>query len=112
MGQIQQSGDSFFSSSDVGYIVFLIIGIASYFTIPSIANMIVNAGGGGALTGKVTKMFFGGASTAATTTLIAGGASVGMAADAFGDANLKMSQNMSSAGTDSGYFTNKVSGKS
>lgn len=112
ISQVQQNGDSFFSSSDIGYIVFLIIGIASYFTIPSIANMIVNAGGGGALTNRVTRVFFGGAGSAASTTLAVGGAAAGMAADAFGDANARMNQSMSDAGTNSRYFEDKVSGKS
>lgn len=111
ISQVQKSGDSFFSSSDIGYIVFLIIGIATYFTIPSIANMIVNAGGGGALTSRVTRLFFGGAASATSTTLAAGGVAAGMVADTFGDVNLRMSQSMSNTGVNSGYFTDKVSGK-
>ncbi|MBX3253319.1 MAG: conjugative transposon protein TraJ [Chitinophagaceae bacterium] len=112
ISQVEQNGDSFFSSSDIGYIVFLIIGIASYFTIPSIANMIVNAGGGGALTSRVTKVFFGGAGSAASTSLAVGAAGAGMVADAFGDVNARMNQSMSDAGTNSRYFEDKVSGKS
>lgn len=112
MSQMQQYGDSFFTTSDVGYIVFMIIGIVSYFTIPSISNMVVNAGGAGALTSKVVSVFMGGAGIATSTAAAVGGAGAGMVADAFGDANLKMSQSMSSAGTNSGYFTDKVSGKS
>lgn len=111
ISQVQQNGDSFFSSSDIGYIVFLIIGIASYFTIPSIANMIVNAGGSGALTNRVTRVFFGGAGSTASTTLAVGGAAAGMAADTFGDANLRMSRSMSSTGANSGYFEDRVLGK-
>ena len=111
MAQIQQYGDSFFTTSDVGYIVFMIIGIVSYFTIPSLANMVVNAGGAGPLSSKVAGVFTGGAGIAASTTMAIGGGVAGMAADAFGDANLKMSQSMSSSGTNSGYFADKVSGK-
>ncbi|MBX2924736.1 MAG: conjugative transposon protein TraJ [Chitinophagaceae bacterium] len=111
ISQVQQNGDSFFSSSDIGYIVFLIIGIASYFTIPSIANMVVNAGGGGALTNRVTRVFFGGATSTASTTLAVGGAAAGMVADTFGDANLRMSQSMSNTSANNGYFEDKVSGK-
>ncbi len=62
--QINQHGDSFFTTTDIGYIVFMIIGIVSYFTIPSIANMIVNAGGGSSLVSKVTNMTFGTAAVA------------------------------------------------
>jgi conjugative transposon TraJ protein len=56
IGQIQQSGDTFFSSTDVAYLVFMIIGIVGYFTVPSIANNIINAGGGGAMTQKITSL--------------------------------------------------------
>lgn len=108
MSQMQQYGDSFFSSSDVGYLIFMLIGIVSYLTIPSIANMVVNAGGGGALTNKTTSIMVGGASTV----MAAGAATTGMVADSFGDANSRMSQGMASSGANSGYFSDKVSGKS
>ena len=113
--QIQQTGDSFFSTSDVGYIVFMIIGIVCYFTIPSIANMVVNAGGGNAITSRATGLFGGvthaavGGATGAAATVFSGAA--GMTADVFGDANQRMSQGMNSAGTNSGYFKDKVDGK-
>jgi conjugative transposon TraJ protein len=56
IAQIQTNGDTSFSSTDVGYLVFLIIGIVGYFTVPSVAGYIVNVGGGGALSGKVTAL--------------------------------------------------------
>jgi conjugative transposon TraJ protein len=59
--QIQASGDTTFSTTDVAYLVFLIIGIMGYFTVPSVAGYIVNVGGGGALTGKTTAMAGAGA---------------------------------------------------
>jgi conjugative transposon TraJ protein len=43
--QLQSSGTTFFSSTDVAYLIFLIIGIVGYFTVPSTAGYIVNAGG-------------------------------------------------------------------
>src|SRR5579871_112877 len=49
INQIQANGDTYFSSTDTGYLIFLIISIIGYFTIPSVANYIVNAGGGNAL---------------------------------------------------------------
>lgn len=57
LGQIAQQGDTFFSKQDVSYLIFMIIGIVGYFTVPSVANYIVHAGGGGALGQKVTSMF-------------------------------------------------------
>lgn len=108
MSQMQQYGDSFFSSSDVGYLIFMIIGIVSYLTIPSIANMVVNAGGGGTLTSKTTSIMVNGGSRM----MAVGAASTGMVADSFGDANSRMSQNMASSRVNSDYFSDKVSGKS
>lgn len=109
--QMQQYGDSFFSTSDVGYIVFMIIGIVSYFTIPSIANMIVNAGGGNAITSRATALFGGIAGAGISTAGAVAGGAAGMTADAFGDANLKMAQGMSKASTNGGYFKDKVDDK-
>lgn len=51
--QIEQHGDTVFNRTDVPYIAFLIIGIVGYFTVPSVANYIVQTGGN-ALTQKVT----------------------------------------------------------
>lgn len=56
LSQIQGGGDTFFSSTDMAYLIFMIIGIVGYFTVPSIANYIVHAGGGGALSQKVTSL--------------------------------------------------------
>jgi conjugative transposon TraJ protein len=59
IGQIQQNGDTVFSPADMGYLVFMIIGIVGYFTVPSVAGSIVNAGGSGAMVQKVTSMMSG-----------------------------------------------------
>ena len=56
ISQVQNAGDTFFSSTDTAYLVFLIIGIIGYFTVPSVANYIVNAGGGHGLLQKVNTM--------------------------------------------------------
>lgn len=56
LSQIQQSGDTFFSAADTGYLVFMLIGIVGYFTVPSVANSIVHAGGMGAMLQKVTSI--------------------------------------------------------
>ena len=60
LSQIQSTGDTFFSSKDTAYLVFLIIGIVGYFTVPSVANYIVNVGGSGALGQKITSITLGG----------------------------------------------------
>jgi conjugative transposon TraJ protein len=63
IAQIQASGSTAFSSTDVAYIIFLIIAIIGYFCIPSITNHIINVfpSGGGALLNKLS----GGAMAAA-----------------------------------------------
>lgn len=120
IGQVQSNGDTFFSSTDVGYLVFMIIGIVGYFTVPSVANYIVNAGGGSAMVQKVTSLFSTSSRSAVNT--MSGGA--GMVTDAMGNAAGRISSSMSSYGTNSGYFNeggssgkseymqDKISGKS
>jgi conjugative transposon TraJ protein len=70
LSQLQASGDTFFTSTDAAYIIFMIIGIIGYFTVPSVANYIVHAHGSNGLLHKVS-------STAANTTKMAAGAVVG-----------------------------------
>jgi len=70
ISQVQNTGDTFFSSTDTAYLIFLIIGIIGYFTVPNVANYIVNAGGGNGLLQKVNTMV----SHAANTTMQAGSA--------------------------------------
>jgi len=106
ISQVQEYGDTFFSRTDVAYLVFMIIGIVGYFTVPSVANYIVHAGGGGALGQKVTSLF-GSSSRSVVNTASAG---AGMAMDAMGNAASRISQSMASNGTTNPYFGD--SGKS
>lgn len=100
ISQVQEYGDTFFSRTDVAYLVFMIIGIIGYFTVPSVANYIVHAGGGGALGQKVTSLFSSSSRSAVNTA----SAGAGMAMDAMGNAASKMSQSMASSGTSNPYF--------
>ncbi|TWR24776.1 conjugative transposon protein TraJ [Mucilaginibacter pallidiroseus] len=68
ISQVQSAGDTFFSSTDTAYLVFLIIGIIGYFTVPSVANYIVNAGGGHGLLQKVNALVI----SSSNTTMAAG----------------------------------------
>lgn len=54
--QVQNAGDTFFSSTDTAYLIFLLIGIVGYFTVPAVAGYIVNPGGGNGLLNKVTSL--------------------------------------------------------
>lgn len=56
ISQVQDYGDTFFSSTDTAYLIFMIIGIVGYFTVPSVANYIIHAGGGNTLLYKVTSL--------------------------------------------------------
>lgn len=100
IGQIESTGDTFFSATDTGYLIFLVIGIIGYFTVPSVANYIVHAASGGALTYKVSSFFSSAAINTATATKVG----VGMAADYLGDRAGKLFQSFSSNGTTSDYF--------
>jgi conjugative transposon TraJ protein len=108
IGQVRDTGDTFFSSTDAAYLIFMIIGIVGYMTVPSVANYIVNAGGGGAMVQKVTSLFSS-TSRSAVNTVSSGS---GMVADAMGNAAGRMSGSMSNYGTNSGYFNEGSSSKS
>ena len=105
--QINSSGDTFFSSTDTAYLIFMIIGIIGYFTVPSVANYIVHAGGGNTLLYKVSNVF-----SSTTSSGVKGASSgMGMIADSFGSGANKMNNSMTSAGVSDGYFKDKLSGK-
>ena len=116
--QVQQYGDTFFSSTDTAYLIFMVIGIVGYFTVPSVSNYIVHAGGVNTLLYKVSNLFAGTGRTA----MALGAAGGSMVADAFGDGRSKVSDSMASQSASSGYFKdgktehdaymqNKLSGK-
>lgn len=73
ISQVQNAGDTFFNSTDTAYLIFLIIGIIGYFTVPSVANYIVNAGGGHGLLQKVNTMVISTGNTTMKTASAAGG---------------------------------------
>ncbi|MCD8739336.1 conjugative transposon protein TraJ [Mucilaginibacter roseus] len=54
--QVQNAGDTFFSGTDTAYLIFLLIGIVGYFTVPAVAGYIINPGGGNGLLNKVTNL--------------------------------------------------------
>jgi len=57
ISQVEGAGDTFFSSTDLAYLVFLIIGIVGYFSVPAVAGFIIQAGGGNPYLYKVTTLF-------------------------------------------------------
>ncbi|SFH33553.1 conjugative transposon protein TraJ [Pedobacter insulae] len=102
ISQIGQQGDTFFSSTDTAYLCFLIIGIIGYFSVPTVANYIVHAGGGNSILSKVNSLVVGGVST--STKMVSG--ATGMVVDAMGNANRNSKGGSASEGND--YFKNKL----
>ena len=95
--QIASNGDTFFSTTDTAYLIFMIIGIVGYFTVPSVANYIVHAGGGNTLLYKVTNMM-----QSSSRTVIQSG--VSMTRDVLGDGYNKVANSMASYGSSGSYF--------
>ncbi|WP_410478389.1 conjugative transposon protein TraJ [Pedobacter agri] len=114
LSQIEAQGDTFFSATDTAYLVFLIIGIVGYFSVPNVANYVVHAGGGNAILTKVNSLIVAAPSSAMSAATGAGG----MVADALGDKARLQSQGYAAAGQgdyfpdQSSYHKDKISGKS
>jgi len=110
--QIEMYGDTFFSASDTGYIIFLIIGIIGYFTVPAVANYIVHAGGGNILLHKATNVFTGSARSATSMT-VAGATMAGGLFKSSSSSETKASSSGSANDKDAsgGYMHDKLSGK-
>lgn len=113
LSQIEAQGDTFFSSTDTAYLVFLIIGIVGYFSVPNVANYVVHAGGGNAILTKVNSIV----AAAPTAAMGAATGAGGMAADALGDKARLQSQGYAAAGQGdyfpdgSAHQKEKISGK-
>ncbi|WP_118975724.1 conjugative transposon protein TraJ [Taibaiella koreensis] len=115
INQVNQTGDTFFSTADTGYLIFMLIGIVGYFTVPSVANSIVQAGGVGSMLQKVTSFSVGNVSNRA-----------GKTADAIGNFGKYYNQGRSgndggsgiagsigsSIGSNAAYLKDKLSGNS
>lgn len=102
ISQVQQAGDTFFSNGDLAYLVFMLMGIIGYFTVPNVANYIVHAGGGNAMVQKINSMVTSGGNMAM------GNLSAGnkMTTDSLGDMARKMSGGHTAEGND--YFKDKI----
>ncbi len=112
--QLIRYGDTFFSATDTAYLIFMVIGIVGYFTVPSVANYIVHAGGGYALLHKSSNVFTGGSRAAVATTMAGTGAAVSSITQNSQVSNAGSSSNggMGSGGSSGpGYRHDKLSGK-
>lgn len=103
ISQVENSGDTFFSSTDTAYLIFMVIGIVGYFTVPGIASYIIHAGGGNSLLQKVNSLV----SNTSSSILTKAGPASGMMADSLGNQAGRMTQGMAGFGNSSGYFNGK-----
>ncbi|WP_341836815.1 conjugative transposon protein TraJ [Chitinophaga pollutisoli] len=111
--QMSKYGDTFFTTADIGYMIFMIIGIFSFFSIPNIASTIVNPGMASNLTiqvGQAARNILGTTTKVAGMGIGAAAGATGMAADALGDAYGKILGGASGSGSSGGYFNDKLKG--
>jgi conjugative transposon TraJ protein len=131
LGKIQQgmlkldinqtnSGDLIgFGPTDIAYLIFLVVAILGYFSIPSIANYIIHASGANALMSKTNRMVAAGKSLAisAMTGGAGGGSGAGGSMSQDIQGNDKYMYPMADAANSEPYMKdsyqqNKLSGKS
>lgn len=93
LSQIAQQGDTFFSATDTAYLIFLVIGIVGYFSVPNVANYVVHAGGGNAMLSKVNSIVMG----SSGGMMKAGSGAGGMAKDGFGALASRIRQDYASS---------------
>ncbi|SFA58478.1 Bacteroides conjugative transposon TraJ protein [Pedobacter suwonensis] len=121
INEVAQNGDTFFSSQDTAYMIFMLIGIVGYFCVPTVANYVVHAGGGNSVLTKVNSMAGGMGNWGSSTGAMAGGLAAsgakraglaisGMVSDAYGDGKRQMGGMAETSGQD--YFKDKLSGDS
>jgi conjugative transposon TraJ protein len=111
IAQVTRYGDTFFSATDTAYLIFMVIGTVGYFTVPSIANYIVHAGGGYALLHKSSNVFSGGARTATAATNAATLAGSAALLDALQSTHRNKESPPSASQSNPGYMHDKLSGK-
>lgn len=104
--QVNQYGDTFFNSSDTAYLIFMVIGIVGYFTVPSVASYIVHASGANALLHKTTNLVSGGAQSAVSNTTGGPGSLVTPTT-----IDQRSRTPVSDEGKTNGYMHNKLSGQ-
>lgn len=111
ISQVQSAGDTFFSSTDTAYLIFLIIGIIGYFTVPSVANYIVHAGGGNGLLQKVNSMVSHGSASTYQGGAMIGGQLQNGAQKIINAPQYFMGRNGGDGGNTNAYQEQKLAGK-
>jgi conjugative transposon TraJ protein len=106
IAQMQQGEEGMFSGTDMAYLIFMLIGIIGYVSIPSIANYVVHASGGSAIMSKANSMI---SSQLGVPSFSGGGGGGGMSSNMAG--NDKMHSNMADAANSEDLQNSKISGK-
>lgn len=113
IAEVHNTGDTLFSSTDIAYMIFLIIGILGYFSVPTIANYVVHAGGGNAILTKVNSMVASAGAAArgnvASNLSFSSKKGGGMTSDGYGDGYRQTAYGMAE-GVGNDYFKDKISG--
>lgn len=110
LAQISNQGQTFFSETDLAYLVFMCIGIAGYFAVPSVANFVMSAGGGqgDGFLGVANRLGGGVASRGAAVAGTAGGVAMGMGS-VISNRGMQAMSNIGNAGT---FYNEGYSGSS
>jgi conjugative transposon TraJ protein len=103
--QVNQYGDTFFNSTDTAYLIFMVIGIVGYLTVPSVAGYIVHASGANTLLQKTTNLVSGGAQSVVSKST--GGPTSLVTPSATDQGTRMQSPDLKS----NGYMHNKLSGQ-
>lgn len=103
--QIDLYGETFFTSADTAYLIFMVISIIGYLTVPNIANYIVTVAGENILLGKSTNLLNdAGGKVISTAKAIPFGVASAVA-------GTSSQQDQSSRDGNNGYMHDKLSGK-
>lgn len=99
------NANTFFTPTDVAYLIFMIIAICGYFTVPSVAQYIVNVGPTAAVTDKGRQVM--GRMAGVTTSMATGAIGATIGADAFGGSLMSQGGNMGANSQSAPYFNDK-----
>lgn len=118
LSQIQETGDTFFSRTDTGYLIFLIIGIVGYFTVPTVAGYIVSVGMGDSFSRQVSSTVSsaaaagGAVANAAGAMVVQGAAQAAQQLSSMATAGDTQRGQEKAQGSDSDYLRDRFKGNS
>jgi conjugative transposon TraJ protein len=110
IAQMQNGDEAVFSQTNLAYLIFMVIGIVGYVSIPSIANYVVHASGGSAVMNKVNTLVSSQLNISRFNSFASGGGGGGgsMSRNIPGD-DRKISS-MAEAGNSDDFQTSRITG--